>query len=546
MFLKSDDPAMEASASERPVYAAVGAAGGGATRSSPRRHGGAAGGCWSRVTPETRTALGAAALLGVGGLTWGLELGAISGAIQQLRVCYGLSPSEVGLLVAVFGPGEVVGAAVGGAVGDRFGRRAALVLANSLVVVSSVAFATATTVRALFVFRGLSGMASGSSMVAQIAWGSEVAPVRRRGSVMACYEVCIALGYLMSFSAFAGVHARADGWRLLVALPALPAAAQLAAVLAVAVESPTWLEASQKAAAAPKGAGGAAGARASAAAYGLEVWEWRLPSATMTTVLFFMFFTGGFNIRVYALEVFQKVGLSPARAASMMVALGLVKLSTTILALAGIDYVGRRPLLGWSLVLTVRGLAGRPGVFHHGEQAVAASALTLAFGMDFSEKLRQTLAVAASIIYMVSFQMGFGTINFVLLGELFPSALKGRLISAQQIPAAIFKFSTQWVFSIARRGALGSERIIELFAAHAVIALLGVAFTRFGLVETKDLDAHEIRTHLEHAPLAQTLGYTCRRRYNDTALELATVDAAMRSPDAPSPAAGGRTKIQLV
>lgn len=69
---------------------------------------------------------------------------------------------------------------------------------------------------------------------------------------------------------------------------------------------------------------------------------WRAPLLVISTLIFFTFFTGGINVRIYAPSIFAMAGMSTGRRATMTVVLGVVKVTSTGLAVWKIDGMGRR------------------------------------------------------------------------------------------------------------------------------------------------------------------------------------------------------------
>ena len=70
--------------------------------------------------------------------------------------------------------------------------------------------------------------------------------------------------------------------------------------------------------------------------------HWRGSLAVIFTLIFFTFFTGGINVRIYAPTIFTLAGMGRARRAAMTVGLGVVKVFSTGCAVWRIDAVGRR------------------------------------------------------------------------------------------------------------------------------------------------------------------------------------------------------------
>lgn len=419
----------------------------------------------------------------LGGLAWGLDLGSISGALAGVRKEFGLGVQETGVFVGLMSLGELLGSTVAGLMGDAFGRVVTIGWADAWFLISAVLLGLAQSKAVLFAGRFASGIAVGTSYVAQVAWASEVAPPAHRGTATACYELAISCGFLASFAVFSELTTSA--WRILFILPAAPAFMQLV-LLRFCPESPRWLASSgrpEDAQALAKKIYGRLGAKAPRVDVPVvgqgQLWAWRLPWAVVVVVGFLTFFTGGFNLRIFVPELLEAQGLSEEARANVVVGLGLVKLVATAVGLVMVDTVGRKPMLASSLVVTI----------------ICALLVAAAFATD----VHHAVVIVAALIYTAAFQLGFGMCNFILVGELFPYDLKGRLMSSVKFPAALFQFVSQYFFALA----LGRHRVALLFFGHAAVAFLGFLFVVFVLVESKSKAADEIRDRLYTTPAAR-------------------------------------------
>src|SRR5438034_6017710 len=110
-----------------------------------------------------------------------------------------------------------VGSLAAGSVGDRFGRRAALI--GSVFVFAGVTFATALvqTISMLAVLRFLAGAGIGGAIPNAAAIAAEFSVVHRRAFTVSLTIVCIPLGGM--FGGFAAAQILpARGWRALFVL----------------------------------------------------------------------------------------------------------------------------------------------------------------------------------------------------------------------------------------------------------------------------------------------------------------------------------------
>ena len=87
---------------------------------------------WYHLSFEERAALVGA----LGGITFGYDIGVISGALVSLKEDFDLSADAEGLVVAMIAFGQMGGALVGGYLTDRIGRKPAIHLQNVCYIIS--------------------------------------------------------------------------------------------------------------------------------------------------------------------------------------------------------------------------------------------------------------------------------------------------------------------------------------------------------------------------------------------------------------------------
>ena len=104
-----------------------------------------------------------------------------------------------GVVVASALVGCMVGALVAGALSDRFGRKAVLIVSAVLFVVSAIGTAVPPTVTLLICARWIGGVGVGMASMLAPMYLSEVSPPHLRGRLIALYQLAITIGILVAY-----------------------------------------------------------------------------------------------------------------------------------------------------------------------------------------------------------------------------------------------------------------------------------------------------------------------------------------------------------
>ncbi|SDT22721.1 MFS transporter, putative metabolite:H+ symporter [Friedmanniella luteola] len=153
-----------------------------------------------------------------------LDVGLVSFIIAQLTVQWRLSPGEASWIASIGFAGMAIGAAVGGLLADRFGRRQVFALTLLVYGLLTGVSALSWSLAALLVSRFLVGLGLGAELPVASTLVSEFAPARIRGRVVVLLESFWAVGWtLAALIGFLVVPRGDDGWRWALALGAVPA-----------------------------------------------------------------------------------------------------------------------------------------------------------------------------------------------------------------------------------------------------------------------------------------------------------------------------------
>jgi MFS transporter, AAHS family, 4-hydroxybenzoate transporter len=143
--------------------------------------------------------------------------------------------------VLALGPlGMILGGAAGGMMGDRFGRRTALIGSVLAFAIPTLAIAAADGVMMLGVFRFLAGLGLGGAMPNAAALASEYVPRRQRPFAVTLTIVCVPLGGTLA-ALLAGQMLPHYGWRALFVAGGLIPLVVAFALFSLLPESPHFL-----------------------------------------------------------------------------------------------------------------------------------------------------------------------------------------------------------------------------------------------------------------------------------------------------------------
>src|SRR5271168_1422246 len=144
----------------------------------------------------------------------GYDIGAVAFAGPHLKAEWNLSPKELGLLFGASNFGVLFGSQILGWIGDRYGRKAALISSNLLFGVVTFIAAYSTDFTEMFWLRLIAGIGIGGVIPNIVAINAESAPRNLRATL-----AIIAAGLVPLGGALAGFVSAAlvptHGWQIL-------------------------------------------------------------------------------------------------------------------------------------------------------------------------------------------------------------------------------------------------------------------------------------------------------------------------------------------
>lgn len=181
-----------------------------------------------------------------GGILFGYDIGVMTGALPILQQRWSLenSPMALGMITSAVMLGAILGGAMAGRLADRYGRRR-LILIASLVFIAGAALSAVSpenSVSFLVAARVILGWAVGAASALVPAYLSEMAPADIRGRLSGLNQVMIVSGMLLSYVAdfFLDSFSPTWSWRIMLGAAVIPAVILLIGTLELP-ESPRFL-----------------------------------------------------------------------------------------------------------------------------------------------------------------------------------------------------------------------------------------------------------------------------------------------------------------
>lgn len=180
---------------------------------------------------------------GIGGLLFGYDTGVISGALLYIRDDFDEVDKKTYLqetIVSMAVAGAIVGAAIGGWLNDRHGRKPALLIGDLLFFVGAVIMAAANGPPLLIVGRIFVGFGVGMASMTSPLYISEASPAKIRGALVSTNAFLITGGQFLSYLINLAFTEAPGTWRWMLGVAAVPAVVQFFLMLYLP-ESPRWL-----------------------------------------------------------------------------------------------------------------------------------------------------------------------------------------------------------------------------------------------------------------------------------------------------------------
>jgi SP family sugar:H+ symporter-like MFS transporter len=453
-----------------------------------------------------RRVVGLAIAAAVGGFLFGFDSSVINGAVDSIGSHFKLGAFVQGFVVAVALLGCAVGAYLAGRLADRWGRLRVMLLGGVLFFLSSIGSGIAFTVWDLGFWRVIGGLGIGIASVVAPAYIAEIAPRQVRGTLASLQQLAITIGIFAALLSDTILQSVAGGasealwfgepaWRWMFIVGVIPAAVY--GILALTLpESPRYLLASgrrDEAEAVFKTIVPAEDLQQSIADIQKAIdtdregakGTLRGPVLGLKGIVWigiilsvFQQFVGINVIFYYSTTLWKAVGFTESNSFLISVITSITNVVVTVVAILLVDRIGRKPiLLVGSIGMTIS-LAAMAVSFAFANHANGAVSLPNPWG---------PVALVAANLFVVCFGASWGPLVWVLLGEIFPTKIRGKALGVAAAAQWIANFLVTISFP-----PMSDFSLVFTYGMYAAFALLSFIFVLVKIPETKGMA-------LEHA-----------------------------------------------
>ncbi len=441
----------------------------------------------------------------IGGVLFGFDTAVISGTFGMVENFFELDKIEAGWFTSSALVGTIAGALFAGALSDRFGRKPVLIAAAFFFFISALGCTIPQSFTFLVVARLVGGIGVGMASVLSPLYISEFSPPRIRGRLVAFYQLSIVIGILLAYFSNSqllsfsqenmdayektGIFYHvliADVWRGMFGAEMIPAAAFFFLLLLIP-ESPRWLiknGRTERGYAILLRINGESDAKKELEEIRESVHKVKVrisalfkPGLRLALIVgiglsVFGQFTGVNIVVYYGPTILENAGFPLGSALQFQVAIGLINLIFTLLALWKIDNWGRRPLLIGGMAVTTVSL--------------------LIIATQFSMGIASGIWIVVMLcVYMAGLAFSINAVIWVLTGEIFPNRIRGRAMSIATFSNWTTNFLVAFIFPwyVARIGMSAG------FSTFALMCLIATVFFWKYVPETKGKSLEEIERY---------------------------------------------------
>ncbi|MEF3101147.1 sugar porter family MFS transporter [Raoultella terrigena] len=443
------------------------------------------------------------------GLLYGFDSAVIAGAISHLSKYFSLDAIGTGWAVSSVVLGFMIGALSGQFINNALGRKKALLISGLLVFLAGIFTAFPYNFTLFILFRIIGGIGVGLGSATAPVYIGEISAQEIRGKTLGFYQMMIAFGILLVYLVNALVAAQAPdqawatqySWRFMLGAMALPGCLFMVLVCFLP-ESPRWLMGKNRDAEANKimkyinGEGydctaelteikrsfADSGVGSSEATTSLLSKKYRRVSFTILAMALLANLCGINAVLYYGNVLLENIGIANARTAYyQQIIIGIAFFAAAVWAVYRVDKYGRRKLL----------IVG---------SFVCFVSLTL-LGILIWMGITSIFMLAIMIIYILFFGGTVGPILWIIIPELSPNIIRGKLMSWATFLIWSGSFIVSQTFPM-----LTDSRVLNEwfngsfpFLLYGLCCLLWFLLNLFCVTETKDKSLEQISAEMSAA-----------------------------------------------
>lgn len=381
----------------------------------------------------------------LGSFLFGYTTNIIAGAILFIREQFALTPMEVGFLVSIIVFGAMIGAAIGGLLSDRIGRKKAL-LCTSIIYIVGIFLSLINQYDFMLVGRAITGVAVGLASIIVPLYLGEISPNNKRGLIGSMTMIGIATGLLTAYIVNY-LFSSTGNWRWMFGLGEVPAVLMFIGLF-FAIESPLWksgiLDKQKK--------------------VSFLLPQFRRVVVIGSVLSFAQQITGINAVYYFAPIIFQTTGFGSAESATLAtIAIGVLTVVAAIIATILMDRWGRKPLLLLSLAGMILSLIVLSIAFLAGSSSLGV------------------VSFYSLTLYTATFSIGMGPVIWVYLSEIYPSSIRGEAMSFAILMNWIGTYLVALIF-LKLIALWGPGIVFGIFALSSIVSFF---FVLRALPETK-------------------------------------------------------------
>lgn len=375
----------------------------------------------------------------IGGFLFGFDTAVISGVLPFVVKDFGFNALMEGWFVSSALLGCIIGVMASAKLSDWRGRKFVMLLSGGLFFLSAVGCMLATNAFWLITFRVIGGLGIGVASMICPLYISEISPSAFRGRMVAIYQLAITIGIVAAYFSNTmllqlSLHQNITGffnyiivkspWRAMIGCGLIPSLIFWLGLLFIP-ESPRWLILKHKDLKAKNillkiNDADTVNEEINAIKQGLKTEKGTLKELLSPVyktafiigiTLPFLSQVSGINaIIYYGPSILDKAGFSLGDAFGGQVTIGFVNVLFTFVAIFTVDKWGRRPLLALGVSLAFISL--------------------VIIGFLFYKNITDGPWILLFIlVFISSFAFSFGPVSFIVISEIFPTAIRAQAVS---------------------------------------------------------------------------------------------------------------------